>query len=397
MKFVAIGLVVSFVAIAMLLAAIWATDRFPTRFPSPGGPFAVGRTQFYWVEPRTDELAPNPGMPRRLIVWVWYPAQCGAGTPAAYLPPRWRAALAHRAGILMTDFLNRDLAKVHVDAFSDARVAAYPVRFPVVLLLAGNGALVTFYTALAEDLASHGYVVVGPEAAYRTSVVVLPDGTALYRPPSNNPEDLPPSQATALATRLVKMWSSDLAFVLDQLATLDDSPGGRFTGRLDLHHVGVVGHSLGGAVAAEFCHTDSRCAAGVDLDGRLFGPVITEGLRKPFMLEFESALSPSDPNTARIFAQVHSMYAHLPADSRLGLSMIGANHFSFTDQMLVKNPILLALLRFSGVSGNLGARQGLRLTEESVRAFLGVYLKGQPERNLREIVAGEAHLRAWRN
>lgn len=224
-------------------------------------------------------------MPRRLIVRVWYPAQRGAGTPAAYLPPRWRAALAHRAGILMTDFLNRDLAKVHVDAFSNARVAAYPVRFPVVLLLAGNGALVTFYTALAEDLASHGYDVIGPEAAYRTSVVVLPDGTALYRPPSNNPEDLPPSQATARATRLVKMWSSDLAFVLDQLATFDDSPGGRFTGRLDLHHVGVVGHSLGGAVAAEFCHTDSRCAAGVDLDGRLFGPVINEGLRKPFMLD----------------------------------------------------------------------------------------------------------------
>jgi dienelactone hydrolase len=392
LKFLTIGTA----GIATLLAAMFVTNRLPYELPRPTGPFAVGRTHFAWVEHRTDELAPRSGVDRQIFAWVWYPAQRGTGTPAVYLPPRWRAALARPAGILMTDFLTRDLAKVRVHAYSNALPAATLARFPVVLLFAGNGALVTFYTTLAEDLASHGYVVVGLEAAYRTTVVVLPSGV-IYRPWRDNPEDLPESQADAMATRLVRMWSTDAGFVLDRLAALNSRPGTGFTGRLDLRHVGVVGHSLGGAIAAEFCRTDSRCAAGIDLDGRLFGPVITEGLNKPFMLEFESALSQSNPATARIYAQVHSMYAHLPADSRLGLSVAGANHFSFTDQVLVKNPILMSLMGFSGVFGNLGGRRGLRIIEDSVTAFLDVYVKGQSERNLREVVAGNAHLRVWGN
>ncbi len=96
----------------------------------------------------------------------------------------------------------RDLAKVRVHALANARVAASPAHFPVVLRLAGNAALVTFYPALAEDLASHGYIVVGPEAAYRTSVLVLANGAVSYRPPENDPGDLPKPQAIALATRL---------------------------------------------------------------------------------------------------------------------------------------------------------------------------------------------------
>ena len=54
-----------------------------------------------------------------------------------------------------------------------------------------------------------------------------------------------------------------------------------FRGRLDLDKIGAVGHSLGGASAAQFCHDDARCAAGVDMDGRLFGTVVTEGAPAP--------------------------------------------------------------------------------------------------------------------
>ena len=284
-------------------------------------------------------------------------------------------------------------AKVRVHALANAPVAASPAHFPVVLLLAGNGALVTFYSALAEDLASHGYIVVGPEAAYRTSVVVLANGTVLYRPPENDPGDLPKPQAIALATRLVSMRSTDIGFVLDQLARLDTDPRGRFAGRLDLRHIGVVGHSLGGAIVAAFCRTDHRCQAGVDIDGRLFGSVITRGLHKPFMFMFEAALSKS--NYPRIFAQVHSMYADLPADSRLGLSVAGANHFSFTDQMLLKNPILLRLMCFGGAIGGLSGRQGLQITEDYVRTFLDVYLKGLPEHNLRSLAGKYPRVRVW--
>jgi predicted dienelactone hydrolase len=53
---------------------------------------------------------------------------------------------------------------------------------------AGASAEVANYSILAEDLASHGYVVVGFDAPYRTYVVVFPDGRVMRRTPENNPE-----------------------------------------------------------------------------------------------------------------------------------------------------------------------------------------------------------------
>jgi predicted dienelactone hydrolase len=60
-------------------------------------------------------------------------------------------------------------------------------------------------------------------------------------------------------------------------------PAGKFTGRLDMTRVGIFGHSFGGAQAAQFCSQDSRCKAGVDVDGAPHGSVIQAGINRPFM------------------------------------------------------------------------------------------------------------------
>jgi hypothetical protein len=54
---------------------------------------------------------------------------------------------------------------------------------------AGLADLTTDYTTLAEDLASHGYVVVGFDAPYRSGVVVLPGGRVIGRAPQNGSRD----------------------------------------------------------------------------------------------------------------------------------------------------------------------------------------------------------------
>jgi len=45
------------------------------------------------------------------------------------------------------------------------------------------------YSTLAEDLASHGYIVVGFDAPYRTGLVVFPDGRMIERTQENNVEN----------------------------------------------------------------------------------------------------------------------------------------------------------------------------------------------------------------
>ena len=64
--------------------------------------------------------------------------------------------------------LFRDPARIHAHSFLDGTLpSSGQSRYPVVVLRGGLGALTTQYTTLAEDLASHGYVVVGFDAVRR--------------------------------------------------------------------------------------------------------------------------------------------------------------------------------------------------------------------------------------
>src|ERR1700736_6350012 len=203
---------------------------------------------------------------------------------------------------------------------------------------AGLAALTTDYTTLSEDLASHGYVVMGFDAPYRSFVVVFPDGRVIARAPQNNADLVDGLEKEQLANKLVQAWSADMGFALDQLERLNVSdPSGRFLGRLDMQRVGVFGHSLGGATALQFCHDDSRCKAGIDVDGAPLGSVIAEGITQPFMFLLsdhtgESDSDPGQPDAIRhAGANIHSIYDRLPSNRRLMIMIRGAGHYMFSD------------------------------------------------------------------
>lgn len=204
-------------------------------------------------------------------------------------------------GVLLTYFLTRDLSRVRTHSIRDADISSRHRTYPVVIMRGGHSALVTDYAVLAEDLASHGYVGVGFDAPYRTSVVVFPDGSVIKTADQNNAELVHEPELTRRATKLVRAWSADASFALDQLERLNASdPSGRLRGRLDMRPVGVFGHSLGGATALQFCHDDFRCKAGIDIDGAPFGTVIKEGLRQPFMFLLSDHARMPDPADRQI-------------------------------------------------------------------------------------------------
>jgi dienelactone hydrolase len=243
----------------------------------------------------------------------------------------------------------------------------------------GASAEVANYTTLAEDLASHGYIVVGFDAPYRTGVVVFPDGRVMTRTPENNPERClelaGPGQARCVG-KLLTAWTADIGFALDRLERLNGFDAtGKFTGRLDMTRVGVFGHSFGGATAAQFCHDDSRCKVGIDLDGAPFGSVIQEGLHQPFLFVLSDQIHSSGPETRQVLAHIQSIYDRLPADGRLRIVIRGANHFLFSDDgALLKSHIVLRTLRMFGIVGIDGRRQ-LAVTAYCVHSFFDAYLK----------------------
>jgi len=244
---------------------------------------------------------------------------------------------------------------------------------------AGLAALTTDYTALAEDLASHGYVVVGFDVPYRSSVVVLPDGRVIERAPEYNADLVSGPQQEQLAAKLAKAWSADTAFALDQLQRLNASdPSGRFLNHLDMQRVGVFGHSLGGATALLFCHEDVRCKAGIDIDGEPLGTVVGAGVTQPFMFLLSDHGGQSDADSLRIDANIRSIYDRLPSNNRLRITIRGSSHFRFSDDgALLKIPIVLSTLHKLGIV-RLDGRRQIEVTAHCVSTFFDKYLKGAP-------------------
>src|SRR6202035_3348510 len=198
---------------------------------------------------------------------IWYPAAPALSQKTSeYLPAYWRRALEQHEGFILSKLLSRDLARVETHSWSDADVSRKQAMYPVVILRAGGGALSSDFTSLAEDLASHGYIVVSFDAPYRTVITAFPDGRVATRATGGDFDAMPSSATQHLVTQLMSAWIADFKFVLDQLQELNaNDRTGRFKGKFDMQKVGIAGHSLGGATAAQFCHDDPRCTAGIDI------------------------------------------------------------------------------------------------------------------------------------
>ena len=162
-------------------------------------------------------------------------------------------------------------------------------------------------SAQAADLASHGYVVVGVDVPGETLAVDLGDGALVTLSPALAE---PSYESVALRSR-------DLRFVLSRLGSLQGA------GRLDLHRIGVFGHSRGGATAADTMLMDRRIRAGVNLDGGMWGPVVKRGLDRPF-----GFVQGNFGDEA--YATVREFRSHLRGPRPL-VHVPGAGHHSFTD------------------------------------------------------------------
>lgn len=166
--------------------------------------------------------------------------------------------------------------------------AAHDALRPVIVAFSGWPGTAVDMPGLVQLLARSGYVVATVEYPLRRpGDRHAPDAAALAE--LNRPMDL--STTTAFADSLeraeqrVGARARDAVRALAALARIDaGSAGTPLDGRIDVRRAGVLGYSLGGAVAAEACAIGAPFRAAVNVDGLHFGRAVSEGVPCPYLL-----------------------------------------------------------------------------------------------------------------
>jgi len=244
--------------------------------PELTGPFQVGRTTVYMVDENRAAL-PDANTPREFVVTIFYPAIPDAGaTPGLYADDM--LAKAYSSAMLTKDSAGA-LDHIHSHAYVDVPADHSAGAFPVLLFSPGGGEQPVFYTALLEQISSLGYVVVAVPEPFDTPVIPLPDGRVLSSSQraewcaqsTKCQEAMQKGEAgmQEIMNLLKDDRAKDMMFTLDQLEIVNQE-NQILAGVLDLEHVGVFGHSFGGASSVRLAQLDKRIDAVAVLDSDLF-------------------------------------------------------------------------------------------------------------------------------
>ncbi|WP_369218131.1 alpha/beta hydrolase, partial [Streptomyces flavofungini] len=362
------------------------------RLPAPTGPHALGTVTARLVDrSRRDPWVPSRPY-RELMVSIWYPAAPGTGPgtgadggsggghrPARYMTPGaaalWDATAPHGIPRGALDF-----TAIRTHAAWRAPADLGGGRLPVLLYAAGAGDPRTWGTALVEEMASRGYVVVTLDHTYESPGVEFPDGTVRGNEPllAAVAEAAANGTMSALLKKTLAVRVADSRFVLAGLGSLPDG----LSRLVDRRRVGMFGQSAGGTAAAQTMYEDRGVRAGVNLDGTLeynpeangthLTPVARHGLDRPFLLMGRDGSDRlSEPSW-------RSFWAHSTGWKR-NLTLRGSRHQTYTD--------LTALLPQAGVDGDVlrerigtvDPARAIAAQRAHVRSFFDRHLKGEDD------------------
>lgn len=365
--------IVAVLAVAAGTGAV-AQEAPQRTLPRPTGGNEVGVGEMLLVN---SPPADTGGERRSIRVRVWYPAVTGTGSPARYLArPEALAGLASPAFI-----------RAAGEVGSHARDGATPLKegapYPLVLISHSLGGLPELYTGLAEELASHGYLVgavghPGGALAVAMEDSVIPFSEAWDR---NDPSVVGIDSALAFREQRVKVWVRDVIRVATVMPVLElDVAGELLRAMVDTSRVAYLGHSIGGSAAALGCSSSPIFDACVNLDGWPLPPAAERGFDQPYLhveetrpyrsaaqLEEWGATRPEyDGNMWALEARKDSIFQAMGGAYHLVVD--GLSHQGFSDLPLWYDP--------EREAQPLAPERGLAILRDWVRWFLDRHVRG---------------------
>lgn len=238
--------------------------------PQPTGSYGVGKSIHHLIDAERDEK--HESGKRELLLHVYYPSHVqGSSAYAPDIIPFIKEKLRYMLNIDEQALQYLDSFKEHTEMH--APLAGAQQKFPVLFFSPGMGDPVEINTALLEEMASHGYVVIAINHTYGVDPTVFPDGRVMRLDPElarfwfaehRSFEDILDDEHD--------YWVQDAHFVINAMRSIQETDSYAFLkDRIDYNALVYVGHSLGGGVALQISRERSDMQACVDLDAIVFG------------------------------------------------------------------------------------------------------------------------------
>lgn len=311
------------------------------QFPLLTGPHAVGTTLRYITE--QTELS-SQAEQRELMVRFWYPTEGACNLTSPY-SEQGTDALEALNGYLSLGGKSSEEIITHSIVDAPIKQQLWPIIFFEHGYIAS---MPESYTAICEELASNGYLVVAIAHTGYAFKVEFPDGRTI---------NYDASKFEIMKTDYYKfedqaVWLKDNEIVLKALKGYSENQKDFFFNVCDMNMLGIIGHSFGGVIAQELCFHTSLFKAGISLDGVVIKKTTNTNLNA---FKFLAAQEWADILTSdfRQYAQensinkeliesAHTEFVKMQNSALLPESLIsyeiipGTKHSSFMDLLILK-------------------------------------------------------------
>lgn len=304
--------------------------------PAVTGGYEVATAKYTWTDESRSETYTDSGDSRKLTVEFWYPVNPGQQCPLV--------VFSHGAF-----------------GFSGSNYSTF------------------------EELASNGYVVASIGHTYQAFFTLDTDGTLttvdtdfMNTAMAMQNGDLP--DEFEVCRSWLALRTADESFVLDTiLSEAESNSTDPLFGAIDPEHIGLFGHSLGGAASAEIGRLRKDIDAVIVLDGTMLGERVDQENGNFVLNEtpypvpllniyaedhYLNALAAAGDSYANFYAAKHAVNAS-------EVVIKGAGHLNFTDLPLFSP----ALARLLGV-GTVDARYCIETTNRLILEYFDHTLKG---------------------
>ena len=377
-----------FILILLIVVSLVSVSVFPMYdLPVPNGDYLIGTESFVIEdESRIEMYSENSDEFRKTKIQMWYPAETIVGyEQAPWLEDGLVVARALSVDTGLPAFVLDHTENIMSNSYFDAPINNDLDEYPIVIISHGWRGFRNLHTDFAEELASLGYIVVSIDHSYGSVATVFEEEDIAFL----NLDALPERETTTdfldYANQLVYTYASDITVTLDYLEEINDSgSSSRFSGKLDLDNIGLLGHSTGGGADVAVAINDTRISSLLGLDAWV-EPIeeleINKGLSIPSLFLRSGAWETGYNNT-----DLYQLIESSEYPSTL-YQIDGITHYDFA-MVYMYSPLTKAI----GFTGDIESEELTMMLKSMITDFFDETLRDNPNSEIDIDEWGEVRL-----